>query len=71
MVEAGERCTTVLRNAALRRIASTPGARFDYVEIVSWETLEPIDPIAGEILVAMAVYFGTTRLIDNWRATVS
>jgi pantoate--beta-alanine ligase len=71
MVEAGERCTTVLRNAALRRIASTPGARFDYVEIVSWETLEPIDPIAGEILVAMAVYFGTTRLIDNWRTTVS
>jgi pantoate--beta-alanine ligase len=71
MVEAGERSTTVLRNAALRRIASTPGARFDYVEVVSWETLEPIDPIAGEILVAMAVYFGMTRLIDNWRTTVS
>ena len=71
LVEAGERRAAVLRDSALRRLAATPGARVDYVEVVSWDTLEPIDPLSGEILVAMAVYFGTTRLIDNWRTTIA
>jgi pantoate--beta-alanine ligase len=71
LVEAGERRASALRDSALRRLAATPGARVDYVEVVSWDTLEPIERVSGEILVAMAVYFGTTRLIDNWRTTIA
>jgi pantoate--beta-alanine ligase len=71
LVEAGERRAAVLRDSALRRLAATPGARVDYVELVSWDTLEPIDRLSGEILAAMAVFFGTTRLIDNLRTTIS
>ena len=70
LVEGGERRASALRDVALRRLAATPGARVDYVEVVSWDTLEPIASVSGEILVAMAVYFGTTRLIDNWRTTI-
>jgi pantoate--beta-alanine ligase len=71
LVEGGELRAAVLRDSALRRLAATPGARVDYVEVVSWDTLEPIDRLSGEILVAMAVFFGTTRLIDNWRTTIA
>lgn len=41
-------------------------AKIDYVEIVDWNTLEPVDSTEGEILTAMAVYIGKTRLIDNF-----
>jgi pantoate--beta-alanine ligase len=71
LVEGGERRASALRDAALRRLAATPGARVDYVEVVSWDTLEPIERLSGEILIAMAVFFGTTRLIDNWRTTIA
>jgi pantoate--beta-alanine ligase len=70
MVAAGERRATVLRDTALQRLTATPGARVDYFEVVAWETLEPIDFVKGEVLFATAVFFGTTRLIDNWRTTV-
>ncbi|OPL07411.1 MAG: pantoate--beta-alanine ligase [delta proteobacterium ML8_F1] len=47
-------------------VAGTPRARVDYIEIVDPETLEPLERIAGKALVALAVYVGKTRLIDNW-----
>lgn len=46
-------------------IADEPYARLDYAEIVDMETLEPVDEIKGSIMIAVAVYFGKTRLIDN------
>jgi pantoate--beta-alanine ligase len=36
------------------------------VELVDWNTLEPTDTTQGDILVAIAVYIGKTRLIDNF-----
>jgi pantoate--beta-alanine ligase len=51
-------------------IAATPGAKLDYIEAASWETLDPLDELHGDVLIALAVYFGTTRLIDNLRVTV-
>jgi len=69
-IEAGERRAAILLDAAKRMIASAPGTKIDYVVIVDWETLEPIDELAGEVLVALAVFFGTTRLIDNWRTSI-
>ena len=62
---AGERSTTTLRETALRVIATATEAKVDYVEIADWKTLTPIAELRGEVLVALAVYFGTTRLIDN------
>jgi len=48
-------------------ISAEPLARIDYVEIVDPQTLEPLVTIDGDALVAVAVYFGRTRLIDNLR----
>lgn len=45
-------------------------AKIDYVEAVSMDTIEKIDKLEGEVLVAMAVYIGKTRLIDNFIANV-
>ena len=66
-VEAGERNAAVLIEAAKSMIAATPGAKIDYVAIADWESLEAIDVLDREVLVALAVFFGTTRLIDNCR----
>jgi pantoate--beta-alanine ligase len=47
------------------RVAATPGARLDYAAVVDGVTLQPLERLRGEVLVALAVFFGTTRLIDN------
>lgn len=61
---------STLLDRVRERIASEPLARIDYVAGVHPETLEPVEA-AGEdgLLIAVAVYFGKTRLIDNlcWR----
>ena len=44
---------------------SEAGGKIDYVEILSADTLEAVQADTREILIAAAVYFGTTRLIDN------
>ncbi|NLK22534.1 MAG: pantoate--beta-alanine ligase [Clostridiales bacterium] len=41
-------------------------AKIDYVETVNSLTMEHVDKIEGSVLVAMAVYIGKTRLIDNF-----
>ncbi|MCI6275785.1 MAG: pantoate--beta-alanine ligase [Clostridium sp.] len=42
------------------------GARIDYIEVVDAMTMEPVSEIKGNVLTAMAVYIGKTRLIDNF-----
>ncbi len=64
-IAAGARQAAPLLHLAREQIGSTPGARIDYAAIVDYETLQPLDTLAGSVLVALAVYFGTTRLIDN------
>jgi pantoate--beta-alanine ligase len=49
----------------LNVIGEAPVARVDYVEIADAETLEPLERIDREALVALAVFVGSTRLIDN------
>src|SRR5438105_13241020 len=46
-------------------ISQAPLARIDYVDLVDAETLQPIDSAKPNSLLAAAVYFGKTRLIDN------
>lgn len=49
-------------------ISAEPLARIDYVSAVDGETMFPVDEITDGVLVAMAVYIGKTRLIDNFIA---
>lgn len=64
-VQAGERDAQRIRQGVYERIAQEPLARIDYVEVVDAETLEPVVCIERPTLVAVAVYFGKARLIDN------
>ena len=65
MFEKGERAARPIRERLLNTIAAEPLARVDYVEIVNPSSLEPVERIDGQALVALAVYVGKTRLIDN------
>ena len=47
-------------------IEAEPLARIDYVMMVDALTMKPIEKAARDVLVAMAVYIGKTRLIDNF-----
>ena len=62
---AGEDRPEVLKAEIGAQIEQTPGAVLDYVAIVDWITLKPVAKCQGRLLVALAVRFGSTRLIDN------
>jgi pantoate--beta-alanine ligase len=63
--EAGERDGDALRRLLEERIAQTPGAALDYAAVVDADTLAPAGRLTGPTLLALAVRFGATRLIDN------
>lgn len=66
MVRAGEKDVKKVLDAITEIIESEPLARIDYVEAVDFDNIETIDTIEGSVLVAVAVYIGKTRLIDNF-----
>jgi pantoate--beta-alanine ligase len=63
-IAAGEREPAAARATALGELAS-PGLELDYLELVSPETLAPLEHLDGEALAVIAARVGTTRLIDN------
>ncbi len=65
-IEAGETDAAAVKAIITAEIEAEPLSRIDYVEIVDWNNLEPVDSTAGSILAAVAVYIGKTRLIDNF-----
>ena len=64
-VVAGERDAQVLLQAATAAIAAEPRARVDYVSLVDPDTLQPLTTVDERALLALAVWIGSTRLIDN------
>jgi pantoate--beta-alanine ligase len=65
-IREGERSAGRVSEIVCRRIESEPLAKIDYVAVVDSETLLPIDKITDRtVLIAVAVMFGKTRLIDN------
>jgi pantoate--beta-alanine ligase len=64
-IEDGERDAAALRRLLAERVAQTPGAVLDYAAVVDADTLTPVDRLHGPTLLALAVKFGDTRLIDN------
>jgi len=65
LIESGERDAARVRGAMRELIESEPLARVDYCEVVDAESLAPVSYIEGNVLLAVAAYFGSTRLIDN------
>ncbi len=64
-VDQGERDAEKLRAIGTAVMGEERGARLDYFAVVDPETLEPIANVARGALIAVAAYFGSTRLIDN------
>ncbi len=65
-IEAGDTNSASLRQRVVSTIRqSAPLARVDYVEVADAETMQPVEDATGDTLIAAAVYFGETRLIDN------
>jgi pantoate--beta-alanine ligase len=68
-VAAGERDAAKIVAGLRAVLEAEPLARIDYVAAVDPETLEPVAEMRGDVLVALAVFIGSTRLIDNVRVT--
>lgn len=67
-VAAGRRDPAEVRRAALAVLESEPLLRTEYFEIVDPGEIQPVAEIEREVLIACAVWAGTTRLIDSVRA---
>jgi pantoate--beta-alanine ligase len=65
LFEAGERSAEKLITAGREEIAGEKSVRLDYLEIVNPESLDPVENVGSGVLVAVAAFVGTTRLIDN------
>jgi pantoate--beta-alanine ligase len=65
LVARGERRRPLLIEAAHGVFASEPKVRIDYIALVDWATLEPVEAAVPGTLFAVAAYVGKTRLIDN------
>ncbi|HEU5060658.1 MAG TPA: pantoate--beta-alanine ligase, partial [Kofleriaceae bacterium] len=61
----GERRVAPLVAAARREIEAAPLARIDYAELRDAASLRPIEAVGAPAVLALAVFFGKTRLIDN------
>ena len=69
-VAAGERDAAKVIAGIRSAIEAEPLARVDYVEAVDPTNLEPVAEIRGTVLLTLAVFIGSTRLIDNIRLSV-
>ncbi len=67
LIMQGETNASTIRLKMKERIQLEPLASIDYIEIVDAQTLTPLENVKGDVLIALAVYIGKTRLIDNYR----
>ena len=67
LVRGGETSVEAVLADVRRRIGGAPAARIDYAEIVDTDDLQPRAKIGSNAVLAVAVFFGKTRLIDNIR----
>ena len=65
LVDAGERNAEVILKAVNDYITIGGGAMIDYATLCNPETIEDVERIDGPTLLALAVWVGKTRLIDN------
>lgn len=60
-----------IRQEMEKVILAEPLAKIDYISVVDALTMQPVDVVDRDVLVAMAVYIGKTRLIDNFSYEVT
>ena len=65
MTRGGETATARIVSAVREMIGQAPLARIDYIGLVDAGNLQSIEVIGPNSLLALAVFFGKTRLIDN------
>lgn len=65
LARTGETSSRAHRNTILGFFPADPSVRMDYVAVVDPNTLLPVGETSGGALIAVAAFFGTTRLIDN------
>lgn len=65
LIAGGERDVAAIKSFITRTIEASPQARIDYAEIYNADDLTDLGKIGGRVIIALAVWFGTTRLIDN------
>ncbi|MGN0465632.1 MAG: pantoate--beta-alanine ligase [Lachnospiraceae bacterium] len=65
LVKNGEVSTEIIKAEMRKVLESEPLARIDYIEAVNSLTIEPVAEVKPDTLIAIAVYIGKTRLIDN------
>lgn len=65
--KSGKKSAKEIVDLARERISEAPLARIDYIALVDAETLQPLETVQPNSLLAFAVFFGKTRLIDNIR----
>ncbi len=66
LIESGETGSKAIIKAISDSINTEPLAKIDYVDVVDFDTITPVEKIGKSVLVAIAVYIGKTRLIDNF-----
>lgn len=66
LTENGVRNSAEIISAMTSIVEAEPLAKIDYIKIVSLDTMQQISSTEGGALIAMAVYIGKTRLIDNF-----
>jgi pantoate--beta-alanine ligase len=62
-----ERSAQAVVDLARKIIGEAPLAKIDYVDLVDAENLQAVEVVRPNSLLALAVFFGKTRLIDNIR----
>jgi pantoate--beta-alanine ligase len=65
LIEKGERDPGRVRASMAERVTAAPGAALDYAEVVDAGSLRTVEALRGRVMLAVAVRFGATRLIDN------
>lgn len=70
MIASGERSAALIKEKMTEKIQRVSYAEIDYIEIVDAGTLENVENLKGDTLIALAVKVGKPRLIDNVRLEV-
>jgi pantoate--beta-alanine ligase len=65
LIDGGEKESRKIVKAMEETIKQKPSAKIDYIAVVDTKRLKPVQNVSGEVLIALAVFIGKTRLIDN------
>jgi pantoate--beta-alanine ligase len=69
-IAGGERRGDEVRRVLREVVAGEPLARLEYAEVVDAEGFQPVETLAGRVVLPIAARIGRTRLIDNVQVAV-